>query len=46
MDEQSVKKLRDEMMKLTTWLGKNSARWFTAEYEPASQDYIEKARGG
>ncbi len=45
MDEQSVRKLREEMVKMTTWLGKNSARFFTAEYESASQEYIEKARG-
>ena len=46
MDEQSVQKLRDEMVKMTAWLGKNAHRFFTAEYEPQSQDYIEKARGG
>ena len=45
MDEQSVRKLRDEMIKLTNWLGKNSTRFFTAEYENVSQDYIEKVRG-
>ena len=45
MDEQSVRKLREELVKMTTWLGKNSQRFFTAEYEPASQAYIEKARG-
>ncbi|KAI9717070.1 MAG: Esa1p-associated factor [Candelaria pacifica] len=45
MDQQSVNKLRDELVKLTQWLGKNSGRFFTSEYENASQDYIEKARG-
>ena len=45
MDQQSVNRLREELIKLTTWLGKNSNRYFTAEYENASQEYIEKARG-
>lgn len=45
MDAQSVTKLRDEVAKLTSWMGKNSTRWFTAAYEAATQDYIEKARG-
>lgn len=45
MDQQSVNRLREELMKMTTWLGKNSNRYFTAEYENASQEYIEKARG-
>lgn len=45
MDQQSINRLREELAKLTQWLGKNSARFFTTEYEPASQDYLEKARG-
>ena len=45
MDHQSVSKLRDEMAKLTQWLGKNSNRFFTAEYETASQEYVEKSKG-
>ncbi|KAI9869897.1 MAG: Esa1p-associated factor [Pleopsidium flavum] len=45
MDHQSVNRLREELSKLTTWLGKNSNRFFTSEYENASQEYIEKARG-
>ena len=45
MDHQSVNRLREELSKLTTWLGKNSNRFFTAEYENTSQEYIEKARG-
>ncbi|KAK0517560.1 hypothetical protein JMJ35_000715 [Cladonia borealis] len=36
-------KLRGEMAKLTKWLGKNSNRFFTAEYEKASPQYAEKA---
>ncbi|MCJ1372449.1 Esa1p-associated factor [Loxospora ochrophaea] len=45
MDQQSVNRLREELAKMTQWLGKNSGRFFSAEYEAASQDYIEKARG-
>ena len=45
MDQQSVNRLREELAKVTQWLAKNSARYFTAEYENASQEYIEKARG-
>ncbi|MCJ1428593.1 Esa1p-associated factor, partial [Sticta canariensis] len=44
MDQQSVNRLREELAKLTQWLGKNSARFFTTEYETASAEYIEKAR--
>jgi len=45
MDQQSVNRLREELIRITTWLAKNSTRYFTAEYESASQEYIEKARG-
>ena len=45
MDTQSVNRLREELAKITSWLGKNSARFFTAEYEAATPEYIEKARG-
>ncbi|KAL2040851.1 hypothetical protein N7G274_006309 [Stereocaulon virgatum] len=45
MDSQSVNKLREEIQKLTSWLGKNSNRFFTAEYETASNDYAENNRG-
>ena len=45
MDQQSVNRLREELHKLTQWLGKNSTRFFKAPYEAASQDYIEKVRG-
>ncbi|SLM33405.1 histone acetylase complex subunit [Lasallia pustulata] len=45
MDQQSVNRLREELAKLTQWLGKNSSRFFTSDYEAATQDYIEKARG-
>ena len=45
MDQQSVNRIREELHKLTQWLGKNSTRFFKAPYETASQDYIEKVRG-
>lgn len=45
MDAQSVAKLRQEIQALTAWLGKNSTRFFTGEYEAAPQEYLEKARG-
>lgn len=45
MDAQSTFRLKEELARLTTWLGKNSKKFFTEEYESASQDYIEKARG-
>jgi mortality factor 4-like protein 1 len=45
MDSQSVSRLKEELARLTTWLGKNSTKFFTEEYESATQDYIEKARG-
>ncbi|MCJ1340529.1 Esa1p-associated factor [Bachmanniomyces sp. S44760] len=45
MDLQAVNRLREELAKMTQWLGKNSKEYFTSEYESASQDYIEKARG-
>ncbi|KAL2059372.1 hypothetical protein ABVK25_000665 [Lepraria finkii] len=45
MDSQSVSKLHEEIQKLTSWLGKNSNRFFTAEYETASNDYVEMVRG-
>ncbi|MCJ1433102.1 Esa1p-associated factor [Xylographa pallens] len=45
MDHQAVNRLREELAKLTQWLGKNASKYFTAEYESATQEYIEKARG-
>ncbi|MCJ1389598.1 Esa1p-associated factor [Xylographa bjoerkii] len=45
MDHQAVNRLREELAKITQWLGKNASKYFTAEYESATQEYIEKARG-
>ena len=45
MDQQSVNRLREELLKMTNWLGKNATKYFVSEYETPSQSYIEKARG-
>jgi len=45
MDTQSVSKLKQEIANMNSWLGKNSSRFFTSEYENASPDYVEKVRG-
>ncbi|KAL9002320.1 MAG: hypothetical protein Q9188_004743 [Gyalolechia gomerana] len=44
MDAQSVNRLREEMTKFVNWLNKNTRTYFTADYERANQDYIEKTR--
>lgn len=44
MDAQSVNRLREEMTKFVNWLSKNTRTYFTADYERANQDYIEKTR--
>ncbi|KAK1496214.1 hypothetical protein CTAM01_08401 [Colletotrichum tamarilloi] len=44
MDQQSVARLREELSKLTVWLGKNAKNYFVSEYETPSQEYIDKAR--
>ena len=45
MDQQSVNRLREELIKVTTWLGKNAEKYFVKEYETPGADYVEKARG-
>ncbi|RDL39255.1 uncharacterized protein BP5553_03595 [Venustampulla echinocandica] len=45
MDMQSVNRLREELTKMTNWLGKHAETYFAKEYEIPSQDYVEKARG-
>ena len=45
MDSQSVVRLREELSKLTNWLGRNIETYFVSEYETPGQDYVEKARG-
>ena len=45
MDTQAVNRLKEELTKMVNWLTKNANRYFTAEYEAADSEYIEKARG-
>lgn len=45
MDQQSVNRLREEIVKLTNWLGKHATKYFVSEYEIPPQEYIDKARG-
>jgi len=45
MDLQSVNRLREELSKMTNWLGRNATNYFTNEYETPGHDYVEKARG-
>ncbi|KAL1883069.1 hypothetical protein VTK73DRAFT_9995 [Phialemonium thermophilum] len=44
MDQQSVSRLREELTKLATWLGKHATKYFVNEYETPGQEYIDKAR--
>ncbi|KAI9644268.1 Esa1p-associated factor [Ciborinia camelliae] len=44
MDLQSVNRLREELGKLTNWIGKNAKDYFVNEYETPGADYTEKAR--
>ncbi|KAI4243119.1 MAG: hypothetical protein L6R40_003669 [Gallowayella cf. fulva] len=45
MDGQSVNRLREELTKFLVWLSKNTGTYFTADYEKASPEYLEKSRG-
>lgn len=45
MDTQSVSRLREELAKLALWLSRNSARFFTREYEAPSREYLQDAKG-
>ncbi|EXJ85642.1 hypothetical protein A1O1_06008 [Capronia coronata CBS 617.96] len=44
MDADAVMRLKVELSKLTTWLSRNSQRFFCAKYEKPSAEYIESAR--
>ena len=44
MDNQSVNRLREELTKLTNWLGRNALNYFVSEYETPGQEYAEKAK--
>ncbi|KAL8683566.1 MAG: hypothetical protein Q9186_000478 [Xanthomendoza sp. 1 TL-2023] len=45
MDGQSVNRLREEMTKFLQWLSRNTRLYFTADYEKANPEYLEKSRG-
>ncbi|KEF57602.1 uncharacterized protein A1O9_05520 [Exophiala aquamarina CBS 119918] len=44
MDAESVSRLKSELSKFSTWLSRNSGRFFCAKYEKPSAEYIESAR--
>ncbi|EXJ92380.1 hypothetical protein A1O3_00930 [Capronia epimyces CBS 606.96] len=44
MDAESVTRLKLELSKFTTWLSRNSQRFFCAKYEKPSAEYVEGAR--
>jgi mortality factor 4-like protein 1 len=44
MDQQSVNRLRQELMTFSAWFGKHVTRYFVSEYEKPSAEYIDKAR--
>ena len=44
MDHQSVNRLREELTKLTNWLGRNALNYFVNEYETPGAEYTEKAK--
>ena len=44
MDSQSVNKLREEMFRMTSWLSKNSSKYFAKDYETAGRAYEDKTR--
>jgi mortality factor 4-like protein 1 len=44
MDAESVARLKAELTKFSTWLSRNSTRYFCAKYEKPSPEYVEAAR--
>ncbi|KAF2762174.1 mortality factor 4-like protein-like protein 1 [Pseudovirgaria hyperparasitica] len=48
MDQQSVNRLREELVRMTTWLAKepNVGRYFTSEYESTNSTYKDKINAG
>jgi len=45
MDAQSVARLREELVKMTAWLGKNAAKFFAKAYVDPGVEYVEKSKG-
>lgn len=44
MDPEQITRLKAELTKFSTWLSRNSGRFFCAKYEKPSNEYIEVAR--
>ncbi|KAK4242123.1 MRG-domain-containing protein [Achaetomium macrosporum] len=44
MDQQSVNRLREELIKFTNWFSRHVAKYFVPEYETPDADYIEKVK--
>lgn len=42
MDQQSVNRLREELVKFANWFSRHSNDYFVSEYEAASQEYIDR----
>ncbi|KAL1837407.1 hypothetical protein VTJ49DRAFT_3799 [Mycothermus thermophilus] len=45
MDQQSVNRLREELVKFTNWFSRHVTAYFVSEYETPGSDYTDKARG-
>lgn len=43
MDNPSVNRLREEIMRFTTWLSQHANEFFVNKYVGATQEYIERA---
>jgi len=44
MDAEAVSRLKTELSKFSTWLSRNSGRFFCAKYEKPGAEYVEAAR--
>lgn len=44
MDQQSVNRLREELIKFTGWFSRHTTKYFVSEYETPSQEYVDQAR--
>jgi mortality factor 4-like protein 1 len=44
MDQQSVNRLREELMKFTAWFSRHVTKYFVSEYDSVTPEYIEQAR--
>ncbi|KAL2185498.1 MRG-domain-containing protein [Thermothelomyces heterothallicus CBS 203.75] len=44
MDQQSVNRLREELIKFTNWFSRHVTKYFVSQYETPGAEYIEQAR--